>query len=61
MKYSISLGRTINTGNYNSLKVEIWHEFDENTNTFAAYDVIKGILDMASDRLQKDTNAKNEK
>jgi len=37
MKYSISLGRTINTGNYNSVKAEVWHEFDENTNTFAAY------------------------
>jgi len=58
MKYSISLGRTINTGNYNSVKAEVWHEFDENTNTFAAYDVVKNILDMATERIMKPAEQK---
>jgi len=51
MKYSISLGRTVNVGDYNSVKAEVWHEFDENTKHEQAYDVVKAILDMASDRI----------
>jgi len=58
MKYSISLGKTINVGDYNSIKVEVWHEFDENTNTFAAYDVVKGTLDMATERILKPAEPK---